>query len=152
MNGDIETDRDVKLLVGHFYTRIREDTILGNIFNNIASVDWVEHLPTMCSFWETVLFHRPGYKGNPLLPHVELDRCMRNEHDMGLQPADFDRWISLFHTTIDGMFAGPCAERAKRGASRMAEHMLLAIANSENPLGVITGTQGAVAPRGYQIN
>ncbi len=124
---DIETAHDVKLLVGHFYTRIREDAVLGTIFDDIAQVDWVDHIPTMCEFWETVLFRRPGYKGNPIQPHVALDQLMKQQHQMSLRPSDFDRWVDLFHSTVDKLFVGDRAEQAKRGATRMAEQMVLAI-------------------------
>ena len=136
-HADIETEQDVRFLVGHFYTRIREDAVLGNIFDNIATVDWTEHIPTMCEFWETVLFHRPGYKGNPLLPHIQLDRRMRTERDAGIQPADFGRWIDLFQSTVDELFSGPRAEGAKRGALAMANHMMSAIDDDQH-LGIVS--------------
>ena len=148
---DIETEQDVKLLVGYFYTRIREDAVLGNIFDNIATVDWSGHIPTMCEFWETVLFQQPGYKGNPLLPHIQLDRRMRTEFDAGLQPADFDRWIQLFHTTGDELFSGPRADLAKRGALRMADHMISAIDDDQH-LGIVSDAQIDYVPRGYDFN
>ena len=148
-NADIESDQDVRLLVGRFYSRIREDAVLGFIFDDIAKVDWVAHIPTMCDFWETVLFQRPGYKGNPLLPHIVLDRRMRAEHGNGIGPAEFERWITLFHSTVDELFAGPRAELAKRAASRIAEHMISAIGEGHNPLGVVSGRQANATERGY---
>jgi hemoglobin len=32
----------------------------------------------------------------------------------------FDRWIALFHETVDDLFAGPTANHAKQSASRIA--------------------------------
>ena len=135
---DIETDRDVKLLVGHFYPRVREDSVLGPMFDEIGEVDWVEHIPTMCEFWETVLFHRSAYKGDPLRPHVELNRKMQEVRAVELDPKDFARWIALFHETVDELFAGARAEHAKGAASRMAEHMMAAISKTDHPLGIVS--------------
>jgi hemoglobin len=32
----------------------------------------------------------------------------------------FDRWITLFHETVDDLFAGSTADHAKQSASRIA--------------------------------
>ena len=129
---DIASDHDVRMLVGHFYTRIREDAELGPIFNDVSTIDWVDHIPTMCEFWETVLFHRTGYKGDPASSHVQLDRLMFSSHGMGLRTKDFERWVAMFHETIDTLYSGPRAELAKRSASRMARQLMDEICRSRD--------------------
>ena len=123
----IETPQDVREFVDAFYTKVRADAVLGLIFDDIARVDWVQHLPVMYEFWETVLFSRPGYKGNPLIAHAQLHQQMQQQHNVGLEWGDFQRWLDLFHETIDELFCGERAERAKRGASQMAQHMMAMI-------------------------
>lgn len=120
---DIQTSDDIRRLVDTFYARVRADNLLGLIFDDIAGVDWDAHLPVMYSFWETILLHREGYKGNPIEAHVRLDAEMRFDHNTGLQPADFERWLTIFHSTVDELFCGRRAEMAKRGAKRMGDHM-----------------------------
>jgi hemoglobin len=109
------TDRtDVVRLVDAFYDRVRADTILSPIFDGVARVDWGRHLPKMYDFWESVLFGKIGFKGNPLAVHRALARRTP------LTVVEFDRWLQLFHVSVDALFAGPCAEEAKLRASRIA--------------------------------
>ena len=44
---DITDHRDVACLVNVFYDRVRDDDVLGPIFNDIAHVDWATHVPRM---------------------------------------------------------------------------------------------------------
>ena len=114
---DITDSRDVARLVNVFYDRVRDDDILGPIFDDIAHVDWATHLPRMYDFWESVLFARATFKGTPLLVHRALDRRTP------LTTAAFDRWIALFQSTVDDLFSGPMAEHAKNCAVRIAATM-----------------------------
>src|SRR5437763_16511738 len=66
---DITDRRDVACLVNVFYDRVRDDDLLGPIFDDIAHVDWATHLPRMYDFWESVLFARATFKGAPLVVH-----------------------------------------------------------------------------------
>jgi len=131
---DIRETQDVERLVEVFYSRVRADAVLGNIFDDIAHVDWPRHLPQMYQFWETILFTRPGYKGNPLLPHIELNERMRREQGVGLKSSDFERWTELFHATIDELFSGPRAERAKRSAVSVGRHILASVSDTSGSL------------------
>lgn len=124
---DIRNANDVRKMVDAFYGKVREDDILGVIFDQIAEVNWTEHLPVMYQFWQTILLHQEGYRGNPIEAHVRLDANMRFEHNIGLAAIDFERWLFLFDMTIDDMFEGPRAEMAKRGARRMGDHMQSAL-------------------------
>ena len=114
---DITDSRDVARLVNVFYDRVRDNDILGPIFDDIAHVDWATHLPRMYDFWESVLFARATFKGTPLLVHRALDRRTP------LTTAAFDRWIALFQSTVDDLFTGPMAEHAKNSAVRIAATM-----------------------------
>jgi hemoglobin len=111
---DIKGRVEIEQLVNRFYERIREDDVLGFIFNDIAQVDWRTHLPRMYAFWETVLFRSGGYTGNPLAAHAKLTL----QTEMG-RP-QFDRWLSLFRSTVDELFAGEHAEHIKNCAADMA--------------------------------
>lgn len=114
---DLETRADVERLVDAFYARVREDDVLGPIFNDVAQVNWATHLPKMYAFWESVLFGVPGFKGNPMAVHLAL--AQRTP----LTAREFDRWVALFHATVDAEFAGATAEMAKDRASRIAVTM-----------------------------
>jgi len=111
---DITDRRDVMRLVNVFYDRVRDDDLLGPIFDQVARVDWTTHLPRMYDFWESVLFQQATFRGNPPALHRALARLTP------MTGQEFGRWISLFHDTVDHLFAGPMAEHAKLSASRIA--------------------------------
>jgi|GEM_PF-3202726 len=62
---DIATLGDIQLLVNAFYQQIREDALLGPIFNGVIQDRWPAHLEKMYRFWlnraagRTYLFWRP---------------------------------------------------------------------------------------------
>lgn len=112
---DIETDDDVRLLVDEFYTAIRVDDLLNPIFSDVARVDWPRHLPKMYAFWSGLIFGKPGYVGQPFAAHVRLP----------VPRAHFDRWLALFHKTVDRHFAGLGAQRAKDASAIMAHTFAL---------------------------
>ena len=111
MKNDITDFADIKLLVDTFYDRIREDSLLKDIFNNKIEDRWPQHLQKMYSFWQTVLLEEHTYHGSPFLPHAKLP--VDSEH--------FERWLKLFYKTVDKLFEGEKAERAKWQGQRMAE-------------------------------
>ena len=110
---DIIDRRDVACLVNIFYDRVRADDMLGPIFDDIAHVDWPTHLPLMDDFWESVRLGTVTFKGAPLVVHCTLAKRTP------LTSGDFNRWIALFHETVDDLFAGPTANHAKQCASRI---------------------------------
>ncbi len=122
-HSDITSRDDIERLVNRFYGRVRADTILGPIFDDVAHTDWDAHLPRMYDFWETVLFGASAFQGNPLAVHLALAA----RTSLGAQ--EFGRWLRLFHESVDTLFNGPRAEDAKVRASRIAavmQHHLLA--------------------------
>ena len=112
---DIETKEDIVTLVDSFYTKIQADPMLGPAFNEVAKVDWDSHLPRMYLFWETILFGKPGYKGNPAEVHNQLNEKMK-AHGDPLTLDHFDHWIAIFQETVDELFEGERANRAKKSA------------------------------------
>jgi hemoglobin len=114
---DIASRADIEPLVNDFYERARGDNLLGPIFDDVAHTDWVRHLPKMYDFWEGVLFGVAGFRGNPLAVHRELaSRVALGDRESG-------RWLDVFHTSVDTVFSGPCAEDAKARALRIAAVM-----------------------------
>jgi len=108
---DLTTEHDVKLLVDTFYAHVNEDALLAPIFNDFAQVNWEEHLPVMYAFWSSVLFGSMAYKGQPFPKHLRLP--VESKH--------FSRWVSLFTSTVDSLFAGPKADETKQKAASIAQ-------------------------------
>ena len=111
---DIESRDEIVLLVDAFYHRVRADQLIGPIFEDVARVHWDSHLPKMYAFWESILFGTATFKGNPLAVHSALARLTP------MTAREFDRWVALFHATVDDLFAGPVADEAKLRATRIA--------------------------------
>ena len=112
---DITTKDDIEQLVNTFYGRVREDDLIGPIFNSVVGDHWDTHLPKMYAFWGMSLFGEGGYRGNAVQKHVEIDK------NFPLEEAHFNRWISLWREIVDSMYEGPVAEDAKKKAGLMLQ-------------------------------
>ena len=108
---EIKSVEEVKLLVDTFYGKVREDDLLAEIFEARVQGRWEVHLEKMYTFWQTVLLEEHTYRGRPFPPHKQLP--IEKDH--------FERWLSLFHETIDSLFTGEKANEAKWRAGKMAE-------------------------------
>ena len=83
-------------LVDAFYMKVRQDAVLGPVFENaIAPDEWPAHLAKMYDFWSSVMLTTGRYKGNPMLAHLRLKT---------VTPAHFDRWLALFAETAAEIF------------------------------------------------
>lgn len=107
---DITRLDDIKLLVDTFYGHIRQDEMLGIIFNQNIQDKWPEHLSKMYRFWQTLLLDEYTYDGRPFPPHAHLP--IGKQH--------FDHWLKLFNQTVDDLFAGEKADEAKWRANKMS--------------------------------
>ena len=111
MSREILTIDDITLLVDSFYAKIRADELLSNIFNDVIQDRWPEHLQKMYRFWQTVLLDEHTYYGSPFAPHAKLE----------IEKKHFQRWLMLFHATVDDLFEGDRAVEAKLRSNKMAE-------------------------------
>lgn len=108
---DISDGDDVKTLVDRFYDKVKRDGLLAPVFNEIARVDWPQHLPAMYRFWESLLLGAGTYQGAPFPKHAVLP--IAQEH--------FERWLALFVATVDELFEGSKAMEAKSRALCIAD-------------------------------
>lgn len=121
MKQDITNRQDVELLVNTFYEKVKNNTTIGHIFNDIVKVDWDDHLPKMYAFWSGLLLGERGYSGNPMIKHIELSRLTT------LSENEFSEWLLLFNQTVDELFEGEKAHEAKYRAANIARLMLYKI-------------------------
>jgi hemoglobin len=128
MKKDIEGRTDIKLLIDTFYIKVRADESIGYIFDEIAKVDWENHMPIMYDFWENTLFHTGSYKRNAMQPHLDLNE------KISLTKAHFDQWLLIFKTTVDELFVGEVAHNAKTRAISIATMIQIKMSNSSNIL------------------
>lgn len=117
MKSDITSKEDIKLLVDTFYNKVQANATLGYIFNDVAKLNWDEHLPKMYSFWGSLLLQEHSYQGNPMQIHVELSKITT------MSSVEFSEWINLFYQTVDELFEGEIASEAKIRAANIARLM-----------------------------
>ena len=84
------SEGDIRTLVHTFYGRVREDGLIGPIFNAKVE-DWPEHLAKLCDFWSSVVLRTRRFQGRPMRAHLLIADQIRREH--------FDRWLDLFEAT-----------------------------------------------------
>ncbi|MDZ7678847.1 MAG: group III truncated hemoglobin [Acidimicrobiales bacterium] len=111
---DLDSAAEIAEMVRRFYADVAQDDLLGPVFNEVAEVDWTEHLPKLVAFWCRALLGEPGYQGNPFRAH-QLVHAKR-----AFSPAHFERWLSLFHETLKAGWAGPNVQRALELADNVA--------------------------------
>lgn len=113
--GDILNEEDVTLLVHTFYAKVREDALLGPIFEPIIKNNWAPHLSRMVDFWSTILLYTRKYKDDPMPKHMQLPVEQRH----------FDRWLLLFNETLNNLFTGTVTENARLRAASIARIMMV---------------------------
>jgi len=112
---DLDDPAEIAELVRRFYRDVAQDDLLGPMFEEIARVDWAEHLPKLTAFWCRALLGMPGYEGNPYRAHLEVHARR------AFTAAHFARWLELFEATLDEGWAGPRVEQARAFAHRVAQ-------------------------------
>ena len=114
----------IALMVDRFYSRIREDAMLGPVFDGVIGDHWPEHLTKLTDFWTTVLLASRRYKGNPLMAHIAIPQ-MDREH--------FSRWIALWRKTTLEVFGPEISADLVRRAESMGERLIAVSAQAREP-------------------
>ncbi|HEY4087952.1 MAG TPA: group III truncated hemoglobin [Bryobacteraceae bacterium] len=105
-------------MVDTFYGAIRQDRLLGPIFDGAIGEDWAPHLSKMKAFWATVLLASRTYKGNPMMAHLALPR---------LTESHFARWLELWRETAAQLCSNGPAEVFVQKAEMIGARLLGAI-------------------------
>lgn len=113
----LETRADIEFLVNAFYQKVQQDETIGFFFNDVAKVNWSEHLPKMYAFWETLLFGQISYKGNPMAAHFPVNA------EAAIKKAHFEHWLKLWTETVTENFSGEKADLAVYKATNIANLM-----------------------------
>lgn len=118
---DLDTRERVGCFVDAFYAKVLVDPLLAPVFLDIAAVELDVHLPHIKDYWCKLLLGDTRYKRHTMNIHRQLH--LKRE----LSLADFERWLSLFESTLEETCQGPGAERAKRVANAIAHNMQLSV-------------------------
>ena len=130
------TEESLKLLVDTFYARVRQDDLIGPVFNG-AIADWPEHLDRLQAFWSSVMLTTGRYKGRPLPAHIK--------HGDAIKPASFERWLGLWRETTDELLDPESAAAMQEKAERIAESLMLGIQFHRGEGGAFLGGARSVA-------
>lgn len=104
------TEDGIRTMVEAFYGRVREDALLGPVFEGRLSGEWPEHLDRMVDFWSSVLLASGRYRGDPRARHHAIPE---------MRPAHFDRWLELFEEVLTEVFPPHTARDVLWRARRM---------------------------------
>jgi hemoglobin len=104
------TPDQIATLVHDFYDQVREDPLLGPVFERHLHDGWDPHLERMIAFWSNVLLGTVGFQGNPVRTHRAIAE---------LRPDHFDRWLELFAEVTDRLFEPTLAREVQGRAARM---------------------------------
>jgi hemoglobin len=140
-NRDLDSPDEIAEMVRRFYRDVAQDDLLGPVFNDVARVDWGEHLSKLTLFWCRALLGIEGYTGNPFRAHelVHGSSAFTVRH--------FERWLELFRDTIELGWVGPNSSRAlvlARNVARVHSHQLV-----DTPVGeLVVGRRVSAATPG----
>jgi hemoglobin len=112
------SEKQIETLIPHFYARVREDALIGPVFDG-AIADWDSHLGKLMAFWSSVMRTSGRYKGNPAAAHLK--------HLSAITPPMFDRWLSLWAEITGELLPPPAAAALQGKAARIAESLKLAL-------------------------
>lgn len=106
-------------VVHAFYGRVRQDPVLGPIFEEAIGDAWDAHLAKLVDFWSSVLLATGRYSGRPMPAHARID---------AIDDELFQRWLGLFAATVQELCTPWQAELFMEKAQRIAESLRLGIA------------------------
>ena len=129
------TEESLKALVDAFYAKVRQDALIGPVFND-AIHDWSEHLDKLQAFWSSVMLTSGRYKGRPLPAHVK--------HGERISSASFERWLALWRETTEEMLDPTSAAALQDKAARIAESLSMGIAFNRDPSSLLPRRQAAL--------
>ncbi|WP_371136517.1 DUF1971 domain-containing protein [Novosphingobium sp.] len=112
------TEADLEALVPAFYARVRQDDLIGPVFNT-AIHDWDHHLVQLVAFWSSVMRSTGRYKGSPMVAHLR--------HKAVITPEMFDRWLNLWGEVTAELLPADKAAAMQAKAATIGESLKLAL-------------------------
>ena len=112
---DLDSAEEINEMVIRQYVDVVQDEQLEPYFNFAPGfIDWQAHIESVTDYWCHVLLYAPGYD-------IDVIEAHRTLHDAdAFTPELFDRWLEVFHVTIESGWTGPNADQAKKRATGMA--------------------------------
>lgn len=119
---DTITRENLEEFVDIFYTKARNDAIIGPIFNKRINSEqrWARHKAVVSSFWEFHLtgVHNPSsppkHKGGMVAAHVDMPPFPRE---------NFSVWLRLFEETLNELYTPEIKTQILTKAKDMAQRL-----------------------------
>jgi hemoglobin len=127
MKKDIENIADLEKLFFRFYEVTQGDELLDPIFQRIRGERFEEHVHTISSFFDNVLFFTGSYVGNPMEKHHMINIVSK------FQPAQFECWLKYFYRVTDELYAGEHADMLKKRAVAIGKVMEQGVIDPPTP-------------------
>lgn len=113
---DLDTTDEVAEFATRQYVDICQDPILERYFDfGPGFTDWDAHVRAAGDYWTRTLFESPNRDADAV-----LERFRRRHEQTPFTVDAFDRWLDIFHTTVDQGWSGPNAEHLKKRATGLA--------------------------------
>jgi hemoglobin len=123
---DIQTRADLERMLEAFYKKVFKDELIGHFFTEVVPLNLDEHLPMITDFWESIVFGLHTYQKNVLAIHQHIHQIVP------IEKKHLDRWVEVFHKTVDEFFEGGKATMMKKRAVSIATFMNIKL---NNPIG-----------------
>ena len=117
------TETEVATLVHTFYAHVRQDEVLGPIFDSHVD-NWDQHLAKLVDFWSALLRRTGRFAGAPMPKHAALP---------GLTAELFQRWLTLFQENAADQSNQAMAQHACTMAMRIAQSLWMGYQISRDP-------------------
>jgi hemoglobin len=107
----------VRNLVTTFYLRVSHDPTLAPVFERAigkTDAEWATHLSLLREFLSSIMLSIGHDRGSLMLAHLHLP---------DLEPAVFERWLSLFAITCTDLFEPEMASAFHNRAVWIAESL-----------------------------
>lgn len=122
-DNDLRNRADIEQVLTAFYQKAFNDEVIGYFFTEVVPLDLNMHLPVITDFWEAVIFNTQGYRKNVMEVHQQIST------KSAISKRHLERWVHLFVTSVDELFAGEKAELMKQRAISIATLMKIKLAS-----------------------
>ena len=120
----VPTLESITQLVHGFYGDVRNDPLLGPVFEKALHGHWDAHLQRLVDFWSTVALGTRSFRGDVMGKHMVLE---------GVTPAHFAAWVRLWQLHTNRLFAPDVARDLQAAAHGMARNLFRGYFGSAPP-------------------
>jgi hemoglobin len=115
----------IERFVKDFYIKVDKDDLLSPIFNDLASVNWIEHIPKLIKFWNSIMLKTGEYHGNAYQKHISISKKTY------IDDLHFKRWLHLFEKQAHQHFNDLAAKDIILKATNIANSLRIGMLNNQ---------------------